>query len=571
MRVMTFNNRLGGVLSAPAHLKESSARMLSSCRNVAGNAIRLMLIASLSVVGFVTLGAPPIAQAAGDTDPQPEFVMDAEFSVPQPVSSNAQIVYNTFPQSYPADSRFQYVDLPFSLSHAKDSADGPDSVSFELDFSQSWTSPFDVSVRDNGCAPMSNPQTRYPFSGEGHEAERTTRFPGCSVEKLGATKLKLTLSGLDYSAGPAKYSTDTESPNPDHDVIAAGLLTLKVPYTERSTLQMTASTPTYTSVTGDTSTDNSVNNTAKVQASRIRWSGGWALSAQHPNPYEGQPWQGNFKARAGETVMSVGSVKVPTGVRARDNWVCKVLDTKYVTFQDARVAIDGYAQPNLYYDESYTGDIWYYTGEIEDPNAFACGTKTVTGKSAEGNPEGWTTVKPADPSMVKAVKVQVPGSLAGKVTADGGSVWLVVDQQIKPEVTPGTDIWSWTYALEEGDNDWRFEPESPTGQHFHRSSTPPINDFFGVTTAGKRYAYAAEGRDMITVAEPAPTESPAPTEPPAATVPAESPSGTGAQPPSGGLAESGAESWMTILGASTVTLLAGGALAAIHRRRANQS
>lgn len=333
----------------------------------------------------------------------------------------------------------------------------------------------------------------------------STRFPDCQLVKTGAKTFQLTLSGLDYSEGPALDSNGQPLPVAA-DVIAAGNLQLRVPYKHGGgRVLISASTPTYTATDGQTSTDNAANNSNRVPVIRGGWTGGWLVAAQRPAAYPGSPWTNTSRAPAGATVMSVGAVRVPDQFNKKDQWVCKVLDTEHVTFQAARVAIKGDAQPNLYYDDSYTGDIWYYTGELTDiatgapvdPNEFECGTQIRTGHPEIGNQPGWSTTPAADLSTVKAVKVQVTASMAEEVTAPNGSVYLVVDQAINPDTPIGTDIWTWTSTLDNGHDEWKWTDSNRRA--YHRTANPSDVPAYGTTTPDLRYAYAAPGRDVLRV------------------------------------------------------------------------
>lgn len=428
-----------------------------------------------------------------------EFGMDAKFDGGGPQS---------FTGDSPSINRYndQFIDYPFSVSHRRGTPAGPDSVTYELTIEHTGQSSNpEVQLRDVACVPNDRIQSGYPYSDDAHDANMSTRFPECSLTKTGAKTFELTLSGLDYSNGPQLDSNEQPLPLAN-DVIAAGKLQLRVPYVNNGgQVSLEASAPTYTAEDGQTTEDDPTNNSNAVPIVRGGWTGGWAVAAQRPEAYPGSPWTDTSRAPAGATVMSVGAVRVRDYPGSPDTWVCKVLDTDHVTFKSARLGLKADAQNGLYYDDSYQGDFWYYTGDFVDahtgepvdPNEFECGTDIDPNDPAAGNPEGWSTTPPADLSQVKAVKVQVSKDVAAEATAPLGMVYLVIDQVIKPDTPVGTDIWTWTTPVSQGGTEWDVPRTSYAS--LDRSDNPKDVNPYGKVTPDLTYAYAGPGRDVLRV------------------------------------------------------------------------
>ncbi|MDO5670137.1 MAG: hypothetical protein Q4G50_09050 [Corynebacterium sp.] len=428
------------------------------------------------------------------------FAMDAKFDGGGPQS------YTGGPDP-DSTTHNQYMNFPFSINHAKHTSAGPDAVTYELTIRHlgQAINP-EVELREPACVPNERMQSGFPYSAPGFAEEQTTRFPDCQITKTGPATFQLTLSNLDYTAGPPLDSNEQPLPV-DMNAIAAGVIQLEVPFrSPGGRVILEASAPTYVSVEGQESQDNPDNNSNRVPVTRGGWTGGWVVASQHPDAYPGSPWTDTSRAPAGATVMSVGGTRIPYLWNQRnDNWVCKIIDTDHASFAAARVVLDFDAQPSLYYDESYDGELWYYTGEFVnldgvpvDPNEFACGDITDPNDPAAGNPEGWSTTPPADLSQVKAVKLHIPKSLAEQSTASDGRAYLVIDQTIHPDTPVGTDIWTWTHTLEEGRSDWSWERPNAV-RTYDRSLDPAHVKPFGSVTEGLQYPFAGPGRDVLRV------------------------------------------------------------------------
>lgn len=419
-----------------------------------------------------------------------DFAMDAKFDKGAPLSQVGAPTAN------------QFISFPFSLSHQIGAVAGPDSVSFDLTVKESYSS---VDLRtDASCVALDRRQPEYPFSAAGFPAEQTTNFPTCTLVKTSSTTFTLTLSGLDYSGSGPRLESNGQPLPLGMNVIAAGDLLFQVPWTRSSQVSLVASTPTYVATDGSQSVDKAANNSNAVPITRGSWTGAWVLSSQKPEGFGGAGWSDTYRAPAGASVMSMGGVAVPPDTHPTDHWVCKVLDTEFVTFEGARV---GYDLNNSYYDDSFPGDIWYYTGEMVlpntttavDPNLFECGTKTQKGVPAAGNQPGWSTTPPADLSTVKAVKLQVTSHMGVTTTIRNSLVYLIVDQRIKETAPLEQDIWTWTSILSEGKSDWTLDLSTQLWLDRTMDDVTAQQALPGVRTPGLRYPYTGPGRDALRV------------------------------------------------------------------------
>ena len=422
-----------------------------------------------------------------------EFAMDAKFDRGAPTSVTGN------------PTQEQWVSFPFSLSHSADSPAGPESVTYDLDVSSKVGQ--ELLLREPACVPIDRVQSGYPFSSPGNDARQTAPMPTCELTRIEHNKFSLTLSNLTYNGTYPTMDSNGQPLPLGKNVIAAGEMKFKTNYKRggADTIQLKASTPTYTATDSQTSVDDPSNNTNAAPMVRGSWTGGWVVAAQHPHAYPGIPWTDTSRAPAGATVMSMGGLRAPHSYQINHNWMCKVLDTDHVDFVTARVAVKGSAQPNVYYDDSFSGDIWYYTGEFVDPatgkqvdpNEFPCGGKTDPNDPAAGNPEGWSTTPPDDLSKVKAVKAEITQEQAPESSVGSNYFVLVVEQKIKPATPVGTPIWTWTSVLDEGNDDWAWD--TPALKAFGHSRDIQHRKAYETATPDLKYPFSGPGRDVLRV------------------------------------------------------------------------
>lgn len=437
------------------------------------------------------------------------------------------------------------VSFPFSLSHKKSSAAGPESVQYEITAKFTDGRSIDL-IPGQACSPLDELQPGYPFSAadptsvaDGSQ-NRTTRFPTCTLTKSPdkADTFILTLSGLDYTTPGPERDSNGQPLNPAYDVIAAGVMnfgftTPSIGEKARGNLILQASTPEYQAVTGgQIAVDRPENNINQVSFARGGYTGGWYIGYMRPTNYPGDAWNGDGLAPVGATVMAATGIESPA--QNHDNWACTTIDSEYLTLKKARVSIDGKARPNFLYGDEKGLDVYYYVGDLldpndgtpVDPNDFNCGPADPqldpAGPLAVDGQPGWVLAPNNDPvaagidlSQVKAVKVRVPQDFS-QSTNVFTFVLLVTESEIKSvsssgtPVLPGQDIWTWSSTNRPGVlNDVEWEDVRVEGsaarKRWDRITTPgvEINETSiprnTTLQTEKRYPYSSTMRDMITV------------------------------------------------------------------------
>lgn len=404
------------------------------------------------------------------------FLMDMKFDSGTPASLR--------------NGELQTVVFPWSLRHSPGAEAGPDSVSYTLQFSS--TAGNIVTPLPAGCTVQNRTHTDHPNSGSGYPADRTAPFPAtCTLTSIGTNQVRLTLSGIDYSKTllPTRDSRGNALPT-GWDVIAAGNIQLQFTYTDGTQTSFVASAPTYTSVIGRTSVDDTSNNTNFVASSRGSWTGGWLLNRQVPS-VPGTQWTDTFRTMAGQPALAISGVRPPLPGATQGTQVCSILDVKYVDVVDAVMGTISGGVVTPYAGITY----WYYTGNGTsnnmnpshanyNPNTFTC----------EGTGAGWTTTKPANMSTVRAVKAIVSPAAGANISDSVAS--LYVTTRIKDDVQVGQDIWVWTsYVLAGGSTPWA----NP-----HRSLNVADKPASGVLTPNSRYPFTGGGRDVMRIVSATP-------------------------------------------------------------------
>ncbi|WP_372968616.1 SpaA isopeptide-forming pilin-related protein [Microbacterium sp.] len=404
-----------------------------------------------------------------------DFAMDMKFDGGRPKSSTS--------------GALQQLSFPWSLRHAPGSTAGPNTVSYDLTFSS--TAGNVVTAQTVGCTPQSLVQAGHPFSGAGHTAADTAPFPlTCTLTPTGSNRMRLTITGIDYSKTlDPSLDSGGSALEAGWDVVAAGLINVQFTYTSGTLTSMTASAPTYTSQQGETSADSSANNSNSIPSTRGEWTGAWALNTLDP-PAPGTFWTDTYRTMAGAPVRSSSAVRPPTVGATQSTQVCNVIDTRYVvpTAAVVGVAENGDITPYagiqyMYYTGTGTNNNLNPAHANYNPNTFVC----------DGN-TGWTSVKPADMSTVRAVKAIIPPAAALTITEPLAR--LFVDSVVKPDVAVGQDIWTWTSYSFTGGTTW-----------FNPTRTMNAGDVAagGVVTPDSRYPYTGGGRDVLRIIAATPT------------------------------------------------------------------
>ncbi|WP_336653030.1 MULTISPECIES: DUF7507 domain-containing protein [unclassified Leucobacter] len=393
------------------------------------------------------------------------FAMDMQFSGGTP--NNSQ------------DGGQNVVSFPWSLRHAPGSTAGPNSVSYDLTFTASAGDT--VTPAATGCTAQNLSNSGYPYSGSGFAASQTAPFPtNCTLTQVSSNRLRLTLTGIDYSKtlDPRRDSTGVALPT-EWDVVAAGLLVVRFTYTSPTTLSFTATAPTYTSTIGETSADNPANNSNSVAVTRGVWTGGWILNQMSP-PVTGTIWTDTYRTMAGQPVLATSGVRPPTGSETQTQ-VCTVLDTRYVTFVSTKASSWLSSQP-------YPGVVYEYftgtgTGGMVDPNSKDYNPDNFRCDGSTGS--NWQSTLPSDLSTVKAIRATFPAS----ANIPDAIAPLRTFATVKSNVEVGQDIWTWTsYKL--GNDAW-FNPQRGTNL-----ADKPLS---GTATPGSRYPFTGGGRDVLRI------------------------------------------------------------------------
>lgn len=341
-------------------------------------------------------------------------------------------------RGYPASPTVD-LDLQWTLSKDKRSADGPQTVTYDLSVSGPFSS---ISVGAQRCTPFTaGVANGHPWSGGSHPADQLVApVTTCTLQQLTATTFRLTLTGIDYNpATPAtKDSTGAGLPA-DQVALASGSVWLHLVPTSAGSISLQSSAPTYTSASGtDTVQDDPANNTVTKT---------WFYPGTFTSPWNrgytgsgGSNYDSTYVVSPGTTIQQSLVTGLPGMDRADTLGIgmCAPVDTKYVTFKDITA---GNVTPGSV--------ISYYVGN--DP--------TVTPTSASYNPQafpncggttGWTTTAPADPTTVKAVRVTATQAQAESWNLVNAG-WLV-RYDVRDDAPIGQDVWNFMYSTGDGTN-----------------------------------------------------------------------------------------------------------------------
>lgn len=398
------------------------------------------------------------------------FAMDLKFDQGNPFSAGV--------------GNSEVIDFPWSLRHAPGSAEGPASVSYDLTLSNTVGST--IAPHADGCVTLSNPHPGHPFSDTGRPDSATAPFPECTLTSTGRNTMTLTLSGLDYSKSLLP-TIDSRGRPLEHgwDVIASGRAKVAFAFSSGTTTTITASTPTYHAVSGETSVDDPSNNSNTAASLRGTFTGGWILNHLTP-PVQGAQWADTFRTMAGQPVRSTSGVRTPVVGQSDATEACTVLDSRFVTFTGAAL------RATLVSGETdvVNGIVyWYYTGSgvnnnldpahaNYDPNAFRC-----------AGTSGWSMMPPADLSTVRAVKATILPSVGATIATAVPT--MHVDGILHNDVPVGQDVWVWTSQ--------NFGASSGGWTESDRSLAPSAVTTWGVLTPGSRYPFTGAGRDVIRI------------------------------------------------------------------------
>jgi uncharacterized repeat protein (TIGR01451 family) len=324
------------------------------------------------------------------------------------------------------------MDLQWTLSKARRSDPGPQTVTYDLTIASAQGSAVEIAPQQ--CAPFTAQAAGgHPWSGGDHPADRLTSFvDSCEIVQTGPNTFRLTLTGIDYEPTnpPTLDSAGNRLPT-DQVALASGSIWIRVVTDAAGSVELTSSAPTYTSPTGATAQDDPANNTeSKAWTTPGLYSSGWARGFTGSG---GTTWDNTYQVAAGtEVAQYMHTLYQLRSGRADDLPVgmCSALDTRYVTFDSFVLNVPSAGVPGAVV-EYYTGNDAHLDPASAgyDPYNFDCG---VAG--------GWSTTPPADPSQVRAVRYTMTQGQAEAVAAENILPYVIVT--INPDTPPGTDVWS---------------------------------------------------------------------------------------------------------------------------------
>ncbi|QOR69734.1 DUF11 domain-containing protein [Ruania alkalisoli] len=384
---------------------------------------------------------------------------------------------NANQQSNNGDSR----DMSFNwtLFHGAFSADGPDTVTYTLDLSNTVGDP--MQIGPEACSTFtSGSATGHPWSGGGNPTDQTAPFvDDCTLTGSGST-YQLTLSGIDYSHTqvPTFDSAGNELPA-TRVAVASGEVQFRVVTDANSGLMsVTSSAPTYLSAGGATIDDDPSNNsTSNNWVSGIH-SGAW--NPGHTGSSAGF-WNDTYRVSPGTEVRAGTNINyAAVDQTATEGGLCQILDTDYVTYagyefvdgndglSDIPIPVEYLVTPN----------------PLSDPNgAEPCGNETLN----------WVSSEPTDLSTVRAVRVNFDVADVGTDSRPTLRVMQIVDEN----AVAGQDIWMWSGV--------RSAFAAAEWDYPHRSNDPNDAPDYGVVTQDDaRYAYTGGHRDVLRISTVSP-------------------------------------------------------------------
>lgn len=369
-------------------------------------------------------------------------------------------------------------DLRFNWTvfHGTDGPAGPDSVSYDLDVTNSVGAPT-VSLAD-ACTPFSESSASgHPWSGGSHDESQMAPFvDDCTLTRLSSTTYRLTLSGIDYSKSlvPTESSTGAALPT-DRQAVASGSIWIRVRSSANSgQVSLTSSAPTYVAVDGSTSTDDTDNN----QSASV-----WSLGV-HYGGWLGNSWSDTLRVARGATAearTSLSISNVPDKGTAAGS--CTIIDSRYASLESASTFDDNNNNAEL------PLTVEYYTGSaaLLDPDSGSYDPNLWEGCGANG---GWSATPPEDLGSVRAVRTVYNPSTDVPPTS---RVFLGARVRIDEDVEVGQDVWMWSAYLSPNagsSNQWIYTS---------RSNNPSDISLVGTATPGTRYPFTGQHRDILRV------------------------------------------------------------------------
>ncbi|TDO67496.1 putative repeat protein (TIGR01451 family)/fimbrial isopeptide formation D2 family protein [Kribbella sp. VKM Ac-2571] len=440
-------------------------------------------ISATGTIGGQTVGLPP-------REIRNTFGMDMQWSAASDYSQG------------PPETGDYGIDVEWTLRTRPGSDPGPQTLTYTLTVSNN-----DSRVLTAGATaatgPVRAPCTPFDISAApGHPwsgrkvANQTAPFvKDCTLVKLrrdalGRDIFRLTLSGIDYSKvlKPTQDSTGA-SLGTAWEPVASGSVWFTVHGIRQATgVTLQANEPTYVSASPAAQrcapgcslpTNNTEGKTVLLAGA---WSHAWVRQFTGSG---GTPWDNTYRVPQGELVESVTTNRygeTPTVPNTAFIGDCDVIDSRFSTYVSHDVIkinrTTNVATP-------LTGaTTQYYVGPAPaNPNTFSCA----------GN-AGWTTQKPANLALIKAVRATYR-----KASAAGYTGQLVLKQTIKANAPIGQDVWTWGSSL-------RWNPGAGRSEWIdHGRDTAPGAAAEITPVPGGRYPYTTGARDVLHVVGPVPS------------------------------------------------------------------
>ncbi|QAY63568.1 DUF11 domain-containing protein [Xylanimonas allomyrinae] len=396
------------------------------------------------------------------------------------------------PNSY-QDGTGRVFTFQWTLFHNRRAAAGPQDIDIQIQVDGSVSGDWQAL----SCGAFtSGPVAGHPWSGGGHEPDRTAPFVrSCTVSvrektpQSGDAVVVMHLSGIDYSqvTRPTKDSRGKLLPAGTAAVASGEIVLRQVTTAATGNVAITASAPEYTAQDQNHTLvkDDPKNNAASVLWTSGTISGWWTPSVSGSNAGAlTNTYTAPIGARVSQRVGFAYRSAPASAASDRTGGLCSILDPKYVTFESASLTLDsGEAVGSV-----ATATIEYYVGSDPqmDPRSAAYNPDAWRGCGAAN---GWTSQVPADRSSVKAVRAVY--QINERVRAD--RVGLDVVSVIKPGTPVGQDVWMWaTYANATTTTlaaaDWRYYTRVGGSD----LGTP-------LPTPGLRYPWVSHMRDVLRV------------------------------------------------------------------------
>jgi len=386
------------------------------------------------------------------------------------------------------------VDFQWSLRVRPGSDPGPDTATYRLTMTSANGAPVSTGTArpsgEIGCSPFNyNTATGHPWSGlpgYGSPDQKASFVQSCTLTPVSGQpgKFDLTLTGINYDLllNPTRDSNGNALPT-DWNYVASGSLWFTVTTSAAGSLSLSSNAPSYTSTTGLTSADLPGNNTSsRAYTLPGSWAGSWVRGFTGSG---GTQWDDTYRVAAGTTVQQIGgnSFSAEAVAASAQYGQCLALDTKYVTYVPGSTVTLAYSKDKNKSTVITTPKFEYYVGAsaVLDP---ASGSYNPDQFDCAGA-AGWTTVEPANPAQVRAVRSTYPYST---FAANGAStVNLTVKTAVKLGAPNGQDVWMFDSVLRNGT--W---------------IGPARNDVL-TPTAGARYPNTNGRRDILRIVAATPS------------------------------------------------------------------